>query len=124
MLVNASLYFARYSSGGPLALLLSFIIWVPFHYLFKWIGAHYKSNLTRIVCIVTLTLITLGLVAYGTWLGNASGGYSDFLNAGNNGIVPLNSPKNYIGWLPFFFITAGIWMGFLSGYLRMPISEK
>ena len=118
------LYFAALGQGGGgLALIISIAIWVPSHYFFKWIRLQYKSNFIRTLCIVLLSLITIGLIVYGTRLGNENSAYNDFLNSTNDGVV---QPKtdSYIGWLPFYFLAAGTWMGFLTGYIKMPIPKK
>ena len=96
-----------------------FVAWMPSHYFFKWLQKHYGSQDILIASIIVCTVITLALLEMGIKFGNHVGQPAESLwSSGAGGVSGVN-----LMWLPFMLFAGGIWGGFLSGYLKVPIDK-
>ncbi len=124
MFENSLLLFARAQNGGAgfLLLVLYTILWWPSHIFFRWLRGKTGRVSGSILSVLICTAASLGLGYLGYWLGEhttnlelKSLGSSD----GHGGF----KDENFM-YLPFCFASVGVWLGFLSGYLRIPITEE
>lgn len=100
--------------------LIFFAAWVPAHYFFKWLRGARKTEHRFWASIIGCITLSILLIIMGIKFGQHLGQPAESLWA--SGADGLTVDENLM-WLPFALFAGGIWGGFLSGYLKVPIDK-